>query len=142
MQQVFPYANVIAGILVLVVGFCFHWIGQLISVFDWDLAMRLGLQEKNAPLAYKVYEHGFAVADVTIGWIYGIVGVGLILGTPWSFKLAWVPGVVMVYHSISFWFWTANQIKAGHRLMTMSMRMGWFLANAITGVLAVLVAWS
>jgi hypothetical protein len=28
MNRVFPYANVIAGVLVLIVGFGFHWVGQ------------------------------------------------------------------------------------------------------------------
>lgn len=141
MDQVFPYANVLAGVLVLLVGFVFHWIGQLISVLNWNLAMRIGIQEKAAPEEYKVYEHGTAVADVAIGWIYGIAGVGLILGTPWGLKLAWLPGVVLIYHSAIFWFTTSNQIKAGHRLMTNSMRIEWFLANSITGILTILIAW-
>ena len=29
MDQVFPHANVVAGVLVLIVGFGFHFIGQL-----------------------------------------------------------------------------------------------------------------
>ena len=142
MDQVFPYANIVAGVLVLAVGFIFHWIGQLISILDWDLATRMGLQEKGMLPEYKVYEHAIAVADVAIGWIYGIAGVGLILGTPWGFKLAWFPGVVLIYHSISFWFWTRNQRKSGHRLTADSLRIGWSVANMITGVLAILVAWS
>ena len=142
MNQLFPYANIIAGALVLVVGFVFHWIGQLISVIDWDLATRMGLQEKELLPEYKVYEHGIAVADVAIGWTYGIAGVGLILGTQWGFKLVWVPGVVLIYHGISFWFWSGNQKKAGHQLTDEPMRIGWTLANVGTGVLAVAVAWN
>jgi len=88
MNHIFPYDNIVAGILILIVGFIFHWIGQLISVFDWDLAVRIGIQEKKAPAEYKVYEHGIAVADVTIGWIYGIAGIALILGAKWGFKLS------------------------------------------------------
>jgi hypothetical protein len=141
MDQVFPYAHVVAGVLVLLVGFVFHWIGQLISVLNWDFAMRIGLQEKAAPEEYKVYEHGTAVADVAIGWIYAIAGVGLILGTKWGLKLAWLPGVVLMYHSAIFWVTTLNQRKAGYRLMTNSVRIGWFLANSITGILTILVAW-
>ena len=115
MEQVFPYANIVAGVLVLIIGFGFHWIGQLISVVNWDFAMRVGLQEKGMPPEYRVYEQGIAGADVAIGWIYGIAGAGLILGTPWGFKLAWMPGAILIYHGISFWFWTGNQIKNGHR---------------------------
>ena len=140
MEPLFPYANVITGVLILIVGFIFHWIGQLISIINWDLALRLGLQEKDMPAEYKVYDHGVAVADVTIGWIYGIAGVGLILGAQWGFKLAWFPGVILIYHGISYWFWTRNQRIAGHR--TEPYRIGWFLANLITGVLALLIAWN
>jgi hypothetical protein len=142
MNQLFPYANIVAGALVLVVGFVFHWIGQLISVIDWDLATRMGLQEKGLLPEYKVYEQGMAVADVAIGWIYGIAGVGLILGTQWGFKLAWFPGVVLIYHGISVWFWTGNQRRAGHQLMSDPMRVGWTVANIVTGVLALAMAWN
>lgn len=141
MNQLFPYANIVAGALVLVVGFGFHWIGQLISILNWDLATRIGIQEKGMLPEYKVYEHGTAVADVAVGWIYGIAGLGLILGTQWGFKLAWFPGVVLVYHGISAWFWTRNQKRAGHQFMTDSMRIGWCLANVIAGLLAILIAW-
>ncbi|MGB2770159.1 MAG: hypothetical protein WBC88_10580 [Candidatus Zixiibacteriota bacterium] len=142
MSQLFPGANIVAGVLVLAVGFIFHWIGQLISILNWDLATRIGVQEKGMLPEYKVYEHAIAVADVAIGWIYGIAGVGLILGTPWGFKLAWFPGVVLIYHSISFWFWTGNRRRSGHQLTADSVRIGWCLANMITGVLAILVAWT
>jgi hypothetical protein len=141
MNTLFPYANVLAGVLILVVGFVFHFIGQLISLINWELAERIGIAEKGILPEYKAYEEGMAVADVAIGWIYGLAGVGLILGTPWSFKLAWFPGVVMIYHSISFWFWSRNQEKAGHKYFTKSKRIGWFLVNFITGLLAVLIAW-
>ena len=109
MNQVFPYANIVTGVLVLIVGFGFHWIGQLISVLDWDLAMRIGIQEKDAPPEYKVYEHGIAVADVAVAWTYGIAAVGLVLDAPWGYKWAWFPGVLLIYHSIGFWFCMENQ---------------------------------
>ena len=141
MNHLFPYAHVIAGVLILVVGFVFHWLGQLISVLNWDLATRIGLQEKKAPPEYRIYEHGIAAADVAIGWIYAVAGIGLIFGTPWGYKLAWIPGVVLLYHSAFFWFTTRNQRKAGHILMPDSLRVIWFIANAGTGVLTILVAW-
>ena len=140
MDQLFPYANIVVGILVLIVGFLFHWLGQLISVLDWDLAIRLGLQEQAVPAEYKVYEHGIAMADVVVGWVYGIAGLGLVLDAAWGYKLAWVPGVILVYHSASFWFWTGNWKRAGVQLP--AYRVPWFLANLITGVLAVMVAWN
>ena len=141
MEQIFPYANMITGVLVLIVGFGFHWLGQLISVLNWEFAERVGLQEKNMPPEYKVYEHGTAVADGLIGWIYGIAGVGLILGVPWAYKLAWIPGVVLIYHGLYFWFYTRNQIRAGYQLLAPPFRAIWFLANIATGALAVCVAW-
>jgi hypothetical protein len=132
----------VTGVLVLIVGFLFHWIGQLISLLNWDLATRIGLQEAALSPEYKVYEHAIAAADVALGWIYGLAGLGLVLGTPWGYKLAWFPGVVLVYHSISYWFWTGNRRKAGHGLVADSTRIGWPLANFVTGALAILVAWS
>lgn len=138
----FPYVGITAGALILIVGFGFHWIGQLISLINRDLAIRIGLWEAGMPPEYEVYENAIAVADVAIGWIYGIVGIGLILGAQWGYTLAWIPGVILIYHSISFWFWTGNQKKAGHQLTFTKnpARAGWFLANFITGMLAVTVA--
>ncbi len=142
MPHIFPHDNVIVGLLVLVVGFAFHWLGQGLSVLNWDLATRLGLQEKDALPEYRVYEHAIAVADTSIGWLYGVAAVGLLLGAPWGYKLAWVPGVVFVYHAISFWMWTRNRRKAGHLLESTPLRIGWTVANTVTGLLAILVAWN
>jgi hypothetical protein len=144
MNSVFPYAAGIAGVLVLIVGFGFHWIGQLISLTNRDLAKKIGIWEKDGIPEYEVYDNAMAVADVAIGWVYGIAGAGLILGTSWGYELAWVPGTVMVYHSLGFWFWTANQKKAGHHLefTKMPARICWFMANFVTGALAIAVAWN
>lgn len=140
--QIFPYANIIVGILIFIVGFILHWIAQLISLINWDFATKIGLQEKKALPEYKVYEHATAVADVMIGWIYGIAAVGLILNTSWAYTLAWFPGVIMIYHSLSFWFWIGNQNKSGHPTTSNTVRIVWFLLNFITGVLAVWLAWN
>ena len=140
--QIFPYANIIVGILIFIVGFMLHWIGQLISLINWDFATKIGLQEKKALPEYKVYEHATAIADAIIGWVYGIAAVGLILNASWAFKLAWVPGVIMIYHSLNFWFYIGNQNKSGHPTTSNTFRIVWFLANLITGVLAIWLAWS
>lgn len=142
MHSLFPYVNILAGALIIVVGFVFHFVGQLISLINWDYAVKIGIAEKNMLPEYKVYEYGMAVADVSIGWIYGLVGIGLILGNPWSFKLAWIPGVIMIYHSISFWFYSRNQEQAGHKYRNRAMKMGWFFANFSTGLLTVMIAWN
>ena len=139
--QLFPYANIVVGILIFIVGFGLHFIGQLISLVNREFAVRIGIWEKDMIPEFEVYEKGIAVADVMIGWIYGIAAVGLILNAPWSYKLAWIPGVIMVYHSLSFWFWVGNQNKLGHPLNTNRFRIGWFLANFVTGILTILIVW-
>ena len=80
-----------------------------------------------------------AKAAVEIVWmvIYVIAGVGLILGTKWGYKLAWFPGVLFVYHSISFWFWTRNQRRFWNKLISCFV-----VAKFITGVLAISIAWN
>jgi hypothetical protein len=142
MTQIFPYANVITGVLVLIVGFGFHWIGQVFSLLNWERATRIGLQEKSLLPEYKVYEQAIAVADATIGWIYGIAGLGLILNAEWGYRLAWIPGSILIYHGISAWVWEGNRRASGHRTWSNSMRVAWCSANLITGAMAILVAWS
>lgn len=142
MNQIFPYANIVTGILVLAVGFLMHWVGQLVSIVNWEFATRIGLQEKGMPKEFKVYEHASAVADVAVGWTYGLAGVGLILNSPWAYQLVWVPGTILIYHGIGSWFACGNQKKIGHQLMTDSFRAIWSSMNLITGVLGVTTAWT
>jgi hypothetical protein len=142
MNQIFPYANVITAILVFIVGFIFHWVGQLVSVLNWDFGIKIGLQESKMPKEYKVYEHAIAVADSIIAWVYGFAAIGLFLNVSWGYKLAWFPGIILVYHSISFWFWTLNRNKDGNKLESNALRIGWTIANLVTGILAILIAWN
>jgi hypothetical protein len=142
MLEPISWLPIIAGILLLVVGFGFHWIGQLISVLNWPLAERLGLQEASAPREYRVYEHGVAMADVALGWLYGVAGFGLLIGAAWAPKLAFLPGSILLYHSLSFWFWSRNQRRDGHPLMGAGTRVVWTLANALTAALTLWVAWN
>ena len=90
---------------------------------------------------YKVYEHAIAVSDVLIGWIYGLAAIGLFLNVEWGYKLLWFPGAVLLYHSFQFWFWTKNRRKDGNKLESDALRIGWFLANLVTSVLTILLAW-
>ena len=94
------------------------------------------------PPENKAYEHGIAIADVAIGWTYGIAGIGLVIDAPWAYPWAWIPGAVLTYHSVSFWFWTGNQRRAGDRYTTTEQpfRSIWALANLATGMLTILVA--
>ena len=142
MSSLFPYANIVAGMFILIVGSGFHWIGQSISLIDPDFATRHGLQEEGLLPEYKVYEDAIATADAAIGWIYGVAAVGLFLGADWGYKLAWIPGSILIYHAISAWAWEGNRRTAGQGLWSDSLRIGWCSANAITGLLALLVAWT
>lgn len=142
MDTLFPYANIVAGVLLFIVGFCFHWLGQFFSILNWDLATRLGLQEKEMPAEYKVYEHAIAVADTALAWLYGVAAVGLILNAEWGYKLAWIPGSILLYHAISAWVWEGNRRKSGHQLWSNTFRIGWCSVNVLTAVLALLVAWT
>ena len=139
-MELFILDNIVVGILILIVGFIFHFIGQLISVINWDYAKKIGLQEKKNLPEYEVYEHAIAVADVLIGWIYGIVAIGLILDLSWAYTLAWIPGVVFVYHSLFYWIMKGNQNKSGNQITNTAMRIGWTLLNFITGILTILIA--
>ena len=141
MNTLFVYDNIAAGILIFIIGFIFHWLGQLVSVIDWDLATRLGLQEDGLPPKYKDYEHAIAMSDVLIGVIYLPVSLGLILDVPLAYRLAWIPGSVFIYHSLNFWFWTKNRRRAGFRFESNALRIGWTGANAWTGILTLAVAW-
>jgi len=142
MSHLFPYDNIVVALLILIVGFCFHWVGQLISVLNWDFATKIGLQESKLLKEYKVYEHAIAVSDVFFGWIYGVASIGLFLNASWGYKLAWFPGIVLSYHSLNFWFWTRNRRKDGNKLIADFVRIGWFTANFLTGLLSIILAWS
>ncbi len=142
MSNLFPHANIVAGVLVLVIGLGMHWLGQLISVINSDLGTKLGLQEKTLLPEYRVYEHSIAVADSALGWIYGIAAIGLLLDTGLGYKLAWIPGSILLYHAISAWVWEGNRRAAGNGLWSNRMRIGWCSLNALTGILTLAVAWA
>jgi len=140
-NQLFLYANIVAGLLIFIVGFCLHFIGQLISLVNQDFAVKIGIWEKDLLPEFAVYEKAIAVADVVIGWTYGIAAVGLIMDESWAYKLAWVPASILIYHGLSFWFWAGNQNKLGRQLHTNRFRITWSTANLITGIFTILVIW-
>ncbi|ABD40446.1 hypothetical protein Mhun_0693 [Methanospirillum hungatei JF-1] len=142
MEQIIDIVKIISGILILIMGFGFHWIGQLISVMNRDLAIRLGIWEKDNLQEYEVYENGISIADVSLGWIYGVAGAGLLLGYEWGYSLCLIPGFALLYHGISFWSWTKNQIKTGHPSSSAKnpIRISWTVCNMLTGALAIMVS--
>jgi hypothetical protein len=141
LNDIIPYGNIIAGILIFIVGFILHFIGQLISFANWDYATKIGFQEKKMLPEFKVYEHGIAGADVFVGWIYIIVVIGLFLDISWAYKLAWFPGVVLIYHGLSALFWMGNQNKLGHPMNSNKFRISWFLLNFLAGIIVILIIW-
>lgn len=142
MNKLFPFANITTSILILIVGFGYHWLGRIARLLNWQPATYKGLQKFDAPGNSETYQHAMAETDVAIGWIYGVVGFGLFLGSSWAFTLAWIPGIMLFYHGINYWFWTGDEKKAGHKVVTRPMRVEWFLINIITGILTILVAWN
>ena len=142
MDQVFPYANIVAGVLVLVVGFGFHWIGQLVSVLNWDTAQRSASRKwRCCPSTRSTKTPS---PRPTSRWA-GSMALPLpasCLARTGATSLPGIPGVVLVYHAFSYWFWTGNRRKAGHKLVSDSMRIGWPVANFVTGTLAIVVAWN
>ncbi len=102
----------------------------------------MGLQEAGNRPEYVVYEHAIATADVLLGWTYAVAGIGLVIDATWGYAWAWIPGAVLVYHALSFWFWTGNQRKAGDHVSTTKQpfRTVWTIANLATGLLAIFVA--
>ncbi len=142
MSALFPHANLLAGLLILIVGVGFHFCGQLLSVLNWPLAERLGLQEANMPPGYRAYEHGTAMGDVLLGWTYGLAALWLFLGADWGYKLAAIPGAVLVYHALCAWFWEVDRRRDGNGFWTDRFRAAWCGANLITGLLALATAWA
>lgn len=127
--------------MLLIVGFLFHWVGQLVSLINWDLAARLGVAEPDLALEFKAYERAIATADVAIAWIYGVAAVGLFMNAEWGYELAWIPGPILIYHAISAWQWEGNRRKLGHRMWSEGMRLAWCVSNGVTGLFAITLAW-
>lgn len=140
-MKIFPFANILVGILLFIVGVIFHWIGQVVSVINWEFARKIGIREKKTLPEFETYERGMAMAEALIGWIYAIVAIGLIYDIIWVYPLAWFPGSILIYHSISYWFWIGNQNKSGKSTTSNKFRIIWFLLNFITGIFCILIAW-
>jgi hypothetical protein len=141
MEPVLPYANILAAVLILIIGLGFHWLGQAITVFKPDLAIRLGILEKDLLPEFRAYEDAIAKADVIIGWIYPLAAIGLLMGACWGARLAFFPGAIFVYHGLSAWFWETNRRRLGHRYFSEPFRRLWCFSNIGAGVLVILVAW-
>jgi hypothetical protein len=142
MSNLFPYANHVLAAALLVLGLGFHFLGQLVSVMNWPFATRIGLQEKQLAPDQADYEYSIAVADVSLGWLYGLAAVGLATGAEWGYLLAIVPGSILLYHAIFAWVCEGRRRKAGQGLWSDAFRITWCGANALTACLALAVGWA
>jgi hypothetical protein len=138
MYEPFPFAHIIAGILILIVGFGFHFLSQLMGYLHWEPEVKHGFII-NMPVKSKGYAHIIALSDVLIGWSYAIIGSGLYLGKSWGYVLAWIPGIIFTFEGIGYWFWSGHQQRFKDPLRT---RIEWSTLNIICGLFIVLVAWS
>lgn len=41
-----------------------------------------------------------------------------------------LPGAILVYHALGFWFWTAAQNRDGRRIMAEPLRRVWAAVNS------------
>lgn len=137
--------NIVVGTLVFVVAFLFHWAGQTFSLLNYEKAVKWGLQNDGLTPEMNSYELGIAVGDCAVGWTYGIAAAGLLLWnrTSWCYRMAWFPGVVLLYHSVCFYFWTAGWLNLGldYPLCQPPVRHIWFGANLVTAISSLSVAW-
>lgn len=140
MGELFPYANILAGSLVLIVGFGIHWLNQLSLFMHWELMPKDGFGIHMLTNASK-YDRFIAISDVTIGWIYGIIGIGLFMGTSWGYLLAWIPGLFITFEGISYWIITGKKNLQGIKYSYFN-RIEWSILNIITGLFILFVAWN
>jgi len=140
MYELFPYSNILAGTLVLIVGFGIHWLSQLSMFLHWELMPRhgFGINISDKP---KGYDRFIAISDITIGWLYGIIGVGLLMGTSWGYFLAWIPGIILTLEGIGYWMMT-NKKHTPIVKDTYFSRIEWSALNLFTGLFVILVAWN
>jgi len=140
MYELFPYSNILAGVLVLIVGFGIHWLNQLSLFLNWELMPRhgFGINLADSP---EGYDRLIAISDMVIGWLYGIIGIGLFMGTEWGLTLAWLPGIILTLEGISYWIVTGKKHPRGKKYPYFT-RIEWSALNLITGLYIIAVAWN
>ena len=76
-----------------------------------------------------------------MAWVYGVAAVGLPLGPDWGYRVAWVPGSLLVYHSLYAWHRETDRRAAGKGVGSDTFGLAWCSANFTTWDLAVAAAW-
>jgi len=140
MNELFPYSNILAASLLLIVGFGIHWLNQLSLFLHWELMPRHGFGI-NLSSSQKGYDRLIAISDITIGWLYGIIGVGLFMGTEWGYALAWIPGIILTIEGISYWIMTGKK-QMQPLAESYFTRVEWSSLNLVTGMFIMVVAWN
>ena len=140
MYELFPYSNILAGGLVLIVGFGIHWLNQLSLFLNWELMPRhgFGINLADSP---KGYDRFIAISDITLGWMYGIIGIGLFMGTDWGYLLSWIPGVILTLEGISYWIVTSGK-HVHEKSYSYFTRIEWSALNLVSGLFIIAVAWN
>lgn len=140
MQSLFPFAHIIGGVLILIVGFGFHFLGQLMGFLHWEPELKHSFII-NMPIKSTGYEHLVAVSDIAIGWSYAIIGMGLYLGRPWGYTLAWIPGIILLLEGSSFLTWCCLK-KVQKPDLSLLERVEWGSLNIVSGLFIILIAWA
>jgi hypothetical protein len=74
--------------------------------------------------------------------VYGVAAVGLPPASDWGYKLAWVPGSLLVFHSRCAWHWEIDDRRAaGQGIRTDPFGLAWCPANLISQACADAAAW-
>ena len=140
MEELFPYSNILGGVLVLIVGFGIHWLNRVALYLHWEFMPRHGFGIIFGD-SQNNYNRWITISDMTIGWLYGVIGVGLILGMDWGYDLAWIPGVILTLEGISYWINNGKK-KSDPAQYTYFTPSEWKVLNLLTGLFVIIIAWN
>jgi hypothetical protein len=89
--------RIVLGVVCIVFG-TFGWLGQMISAFNFPLAQKLGLQEKddNTDEAFRHAELHSAKWDVYVLWTLILAGILMLLKDPWWPYVSLIAGGIYI----------------------------------------------
>ena len=130
---------------ILCVGMSVLYIGQLISVVNFPLAQRLGLQEsaEDVDAIFSQLELGTARWDLFVLWLLPVAGVLMLIGHPaWPFAALLGGGLHIDTGGREAFKWLGLR-DAGIRLGSVSQRrlyVGTLISFILVGGLAIAIA--